>query len=137
MWPFSDRKALAVKNRVLELINKTCPGLSPKECRRVHNRTQRVVVGVIIPIENRELQADQVVRAVTKDFSSGGVAMVLNQPLGPEQFIVGFRLNGSMTFFRAEKRHQEAIEGGFHQVGFQLFEVVSPKDYPGLESFSL
>jgi hypothetical protein len=92
---------------------------------------------MIIPIENRQLQAAQAFTAVTKDFSSTGVAMLLNQPHGLEQAILGFRLNGAMTFFRAESKHLEPIEGGFYQIGFQLFEVVSPKDYPDLESLSL
>ena len=139
MWPFSDGKTSAVRNRVFQLINETCSGMLTKtEGRRVDSRITRVVVGMIIPIENRQLQVDKAFTAVSRDFSSGGVAMLLNQqPRGPEQAILGFRLSGAMTFFRAETRHIEPIEGGFYQIGFQLFEVVSPRDYPGLESLSL
>ncbi len=138
MWPFSNPKALAVKNRILELINETASGLPSKtDGRRVDSRIKRVVVGIVVPIEDRRLQVDRAFTALTKDFSSGGVAIVLNQPSGPEQAILGFRLEGAMSFFRAEARHVEPMGGGFFQIGYQLFEVVSARDYPELASVSL
>ena len=62
---------------------------------------------------------------MTKDFSNTGVAIVLEQPLGLEQAILGFRLDGEMTFVRAEAKHLNPMGGGFFQLGFQLLEVVS------------
>jgi hypothetical protein len=138
MWPFCNPKALAVKNRILELINETCGGMPTKtDGRRVDSRIKRVVVGIVVPIEERQLQVDRAFTVLTKDFSSGGVAIVLNEPGGPEQAILGFRLEGAMSFFRAESRHLEPMGGGFYQVGYQLFEVVSPRDYPELATVSI
>ena len=138
MWPFSRRKVQAAKNRMFELVNELCSGkLTKSDGRRIDSRIRQVVVGLIVPIENRQLQTDRAVAALTKDFSSGGVAMVINQPRGPEQAILGFRMGGAMTFFRAENRHMEPIGGGFYQIGFQLFEIVSLRDYPELKSLSL
>lgn len=138
MWPFSNPKALAVKNRVLELINETGAGLATKtNGRRVDSRVKRVVVGIVVPIDDRRLQVDRAFTVLTKDFSSGGVALVLNEPSGPEQAILGFRLEGAMSFFRAESRHSEPMGGGFYQIGYQLFEVVSARDYPELATVSI
>ena len=138
MWPFSNPKALAVKNRVLELINETCGGQPNKtNGRRVDSRIRRVVVGIVVPIEDRQLHVDRTFTVLTKDFSSGGVAIVVNAPKGPEQAILGFRLEGAMSFFRAESRHIEPMGGGFFQIGYQLFEVVSARDYPELATVSI
>jgi hypothetical protein len=41
-----------------------------------------------------------------------------------------------MVFLLAEARHLAPMGGGLSQVGFQLLEVVSTGDYPGLESVS-
>jgi hypothetical protein len=138
MWPFAKQKSLAVKNRILELLNETCSGLAIKtEGRRIDSRIRRVVVGMVVPIEERRLQTDRAFTVLTKDFSSAGVAIVVNQPQGPEQAILGFRLEGAMSFFRAESRHMEPMGGGFFQIGYQLFEVVSATDYPELASLSI
>lgn len=138
MWPFSNPKALAVKNRILELINETGAGLTTKtNRRRVDSRVKRVVVGIVVPIEDRRLQIDRAFTVLTKDFSSAGVAIVVNEPKGPEQAILGFRLEGAMSFFRAESRHVGPMGGGFFQIGYQLFEVVSARDYPELATISI
>jgi hypothetical protein len=138
MWPFRNPKALAVKNRILELIGETSSGLANRtEGRRIDSRIKRVVVGIVVPIEDRRLQTDRAFTVLTKDFSSAGVAIVVNQPGGPEQAILGFRLEAAMTFFRAESRHMEPMGGGFFQIGYQLFEVVSARDYPELTSLSI
>ncbi len=138
MWPFSQPKSVAVKNRILELLNETCSGMATKtDGRRIDSRIKRVVVGIVVPIEDRQLQVERAFTVLTKDFSSAGVALVVNQPSGPEQAILGFRLEGAMSFFRAESKHMEPMGGGFFQIGYQLFEVVSPRDYPELASLSI
>ena len=129
---FFGKKVHDVKSLVGRLLNSDCP-----EGRRVDSRTLQVMVGFVIPIADRRPQVGQAFTATTKDFSNTGVAMVINQPLAPDQAILGFHLSGKMVFFRAEARHAEPMGGGFYQHGFQLFEVVSLKDYPELESLSL
>ena len=129
---FFERKIHEVKSFVGRLLNNDCPG-----GRRVDSRTMRVVAGIVIPIADRHPQVGQAFTATTKDFSNTGVAMVINQPLAPDQAILGFHLSGKMVFFRAEAKHTEPMGGGFYQHGFQLFEVVSLTDYPELESLSL
>lgn len=129
---FFGRKVHDVKSLVGRLLNDDCP-----EGRRVDSRIMRVVVGIVIPIADRRPQVGQAFTATTKDFSNTGVAMVIDQPHAPDEAILGFHLSGKMVFFRAEIKHSGSMGGGFYQHGFQLFEVVSLKDYPELQSLSL
>ena len=128
---FFDKKIQEVKGFVGRLLNDRPEG------RRVDVRTMRVVAGFVIPIEDRKPRVDRAFTATTKDFSNTGVAMVLKEPTAPEEAILGFHLSAKMVFFRAEFRHTEPMGGGFYQHGYQLFEVVSLKDYPELESLKL
>ena len=123
---------MEVKNLVSRLLNNDRPG-----GQRVDSRTIRVVVGIVIPIADRQPQIGQAFTATTNDFSNTGVAMVINQPQAPDMAILGFHLSGKMVFFRAEAKHTEPMGGGFYQHGYQLFEVVSLNDYPELESLKL
>ncbi len=96
-----------------------------------------VLVVLIVPVETDRPQVGRAFTAVTKEFSNTGVAVVLEEPEELDQAILGFRFEGQMTFVRAQAKHLDPMGGGFHQLGFQMLEVVSPSDYPELESLSL
>ncbi len=135
---FSKRKDLAVHSLVLKLVNNHCPKLTAvQEGPRGDSRVNLAVVVMIVPIENRQLQVQQAFTAVTKEFSGDGVGVVLDQPKGLDQAVLGFRVEGEMNFVRAQARHLDPMGGGFYQVGFQLIEVVSLSDYPELRSLDL
>ena len=135
---FSSRKDLAVQNFVLKLVNNNCPGLkSHLEGPRVDSRVNLVVVVMIIPIQEQKLQLPRTITAVTKDFSNTGVSVVLDQPCQVDEAVLGFCFEGEMTFVRGQAKHRDPVGGGFHQLGFQLFEIVSPGEYPELASMSL
>jgi hypothetical protein len=74
---------------------------------------------------------------VTKDFSSAGMAIVLDRPVELDQVILGFRVGDEMAFIRAEAKHVNPMGGDYQQLGFRLVEVVSPAEYPGLESVNV
>jgi hypothetical protein len=135
---FSPNKEFKVRGLVLKLINTHCPALRTKvNDTRIDNRVNLAVVVIVIPLNNGQIQADKAFKTVTKDFSSTGLAMVLDQPLGIEQAILGFRMGGEMAYVRAEARHLNPMGGEFFQLGFRLLEVVSAGEYPGLETLSL
>ena len=98
------------------------------------SRVNLVVVVMIIPLVDRKLQVPGTVMAVTKEFSNTGVAVVLDRPYQVDEAVLGFRFEGEMTFIRAQAKHRDPMGGKFHQIGFQLLEVVSPGDYPELAS---
>jgi hypothetical protein len=95
------------------------------------------VVVWIIPIENRRPQVDQVFTTVTKEFSSTGVGVVLDQPRGLNEAVLGFRFDGETTFIHAQAKHINPMGGGFYHLGFQLTEIVSAGDFPELQSLNL
>jgi hypothetical protein len=132
---FSKRKDFAVHSLVLKLVNNHCPRLAAmQEGPRGDSRVNLVVVVMIVPIENGQLQLAEAFTATTKEFSSDGVSVVLNQPKGLDHAILGFRVEGEMNFVRAQARHLDPMGGGFYQLGFHLMEVVSSSDYPELRS---
>lgn len=135
---FSRRKDLAIQSFVLKLVNNHSPGLTAAlDGPRVDSRVNLVLVVLIVPVETDRPQTDRAFAAVTKEFSNTGVAVVLNGPERLDQAILGFRFGGQMTFVRAQAKHRHPMGGGFHQLGFQMLEVVSPSDCPELASLSL
>ena len=78
-----------------------------------------------------KIQGDEAFTAVTKDFSSTGVAVVIERPLPLDQAILGFRMDGEMAFLLAEARHLAPMGGGLFQVGFQLWKSFPPATIPG------
>jgi hypothetical protein len=135
---FSKNKDFKVRGLVLKLVNNNCPDLKAQfENARVDSRVNLMIVVIVVPIENGKIRADEGFTAITKDFSNMGLAIIMDQPVGLDQVIIGFRVDNEMAFVRAEAKHLNPMGGGFFQLGFQLLEVVSAGDYPGLESMSL
>lgn len=134
---FSKRKSQAVQSFVLKLVNNNCPGLiAAMEGPRIDSRVNLVVVVMVIPTQDDRIQADRAFTAVTKEFSSSGVAIVLDRPHPLDKVILGFRFEGEMTYLRAQAKHRDPMGGGFYQLGFQLLNVVTPADYEELESLT-
>ena len=135
---FSKKKDVAAQTFVLRLVNSNCPALAAMfEGPRTDSRARLVLVVTIIPIANDRLQIDRGFTAVTKEFSKEGVAVVLDERLTLDQALLGFRLDGKMTFLRGKAKHLDAMGGGFYQLGFHLLDVVTASDYPELKPLSV
>jgi hypothetical protein len=134
---FAPNTDFKVRGVVLKLVNSNCPELVPEiEDTRSDKRVNLAIVVAVVPLENGRIQGNEAFTAVTKDFSSTGVSVVTERPLPFDRGILGFRMDGELVFLLAEARHVAPMGGGLFQVGFQLLEVVSTGDYPGLESVS-
>jgi hypothetical protein len=134
---FSKRKDLAVHSLVLKLVNTHCPKLTAMlDGPRQDSRVNLTVVALVIPIDGKQIQLPRAFTAVTKEFSNDGVSLVLNEPIGLDWAILGFRQEGQMEFVRAQVKHLDPMGGGFYQLGLQMTEVVSPADYPELKSLA-
>jgi hypothetical protein len=134
---FSKKEDYRVQSFVLKLVNNNCPELKAMmEGPRLDSRVNMVVVVMIIPVENKRLQIRQAFTAVTKEFSTTGVAVVLDRPQNLSEAILGFRIEGEMVFMRARAKHLSPMGGGFHQLGFKMIEPVSPGDCPQLAPMS-
>ncbi len=134
---FSRRKEIAVQSFILDVVNNNCLAVeSLVEGPRMEGRVNLTLVVLIIPVEEKKLLTDQAFTAVTKEFSTTGLAIVLEQPMGLDEVIIGFRWERQMTFVHATARHLNPIGGGFFQLGFQMTEMAHPGDYPQLRRMS-
>ncbi|MEN6458742.1 MAG: hypothetical protein ABFC63_07405 [Thermoguttaceae bacterium] len=132
---FARSRDTGVKSFVLKLVNNHCPGLKAlADGPRSDSRVAVVVPAIVVPLKKGTPQFDQGYTAITKEFSNTGVAIVVEHPSNIDEALLGFRLEGQMTFLRAKSRHLDPIGGGFFAIGFQLLEVVTPADYQGLDS---
>ena len=110
---FDQNKDFKVRGLVLKLINSNCPGLKTHlEDVRIDNRVNLAVVVMVVPLEEGKVQPDRAFTTVTKDFSSMGLAIVVDQSLKLDQVIFGFRMEDEMAFVRAEARHLNPMGGG-------------------------
>jgi hypothetical protein len=134
---FTRNKKLSVSSFLVKLINNNCADLLQlQEGPRVDSRVNLTVVVMVIPLENKKLDGDEAFHAVTKDFSSTSLSVMVDSPRSVDEAIIGFRFEGEMFYGRAKAIHLTPMGGGFYQLGFLLEEMVSPADYPGLANFS-
>jgi len=125
----------SVKSFLVGLLNNNCSDVkSLIEGDRGDQRINLSIVVALIPLENDQPNTDQAHTVVTRDFSSSGVSIILEKPVGFDLAILAFRFDGMMKYFKAEARHLNPMGGGFYSLGFQLLEETYPGDYPALES---
>ncbi len=134
---FAKKKGLGVPSLVLKMVNNNCPELRAlMEGPRNDSRVNLVVVVMVIPLKKGRLFEESTFTTITKEFSNTGVAIILDRPRALDQVVLGFRFEGEMRFVLAEARHLTPMGGGFSQLGFQMLDLVSIHDYPGLKSMS-
>jgi hypothetical protein len=134
---FTKNKDFKVQGLILKLLNKNCPALKNQlEDDRTDSRVNLSLVVVIVPIEDGEIHVERAFTAVTKDFSTTGLAIVMEQQPELNQVIVGFELEGEMAFILSEAKHLHPMGGGLFQLGLRFLDVVSTGDYPGLGGVS-
>ncbi len=122
-----------VQSFMLNLVNNNCPELKGmRDGPRLESRVNSTVVVLVIPIEKGRLVLADRFTAVTKEFTTLGVALALHECRAVDEAILGFRWEGAMKFVLAEARHLSPMGGGFWQLGFRLKEVVQPDAYPEL-----
>jgi len=134
---FSKNQERAVQSLLLKLVNNNCPELTAlAEGPRIEGRVNLTIVVQIIPLKDGRPQFDQAFAAVTKEFSTSGMGIVLSGPHPLDELFVGFRLESDMKYVRAKAKHLNPMGAGFFQLGIQLSEVIVPGDYPGLDTIS-
>jgi hypothetical protein len=122
---------------MLKLLNNHCPELETfAEGPRLEGRVNLTIVVMVVPCEGGQPQIDQAFPAVTKEFSCNGVSLVLQEPMGLGEVIIGFRWEWDMKFLRGKAMHLNPMGAGFYQLGLKLSGVVPASDYPGLESLT-
>ena len=134
---FSRKREQEVQSFVLKVVNNNCSELEALvEGPRLEGRVRLCVVVLVIPIENGKPVLERTFGAVTKEFSTSGLSLVVDSGRVPEESIIAFRWEREMRFALAEARHLNPMGAGFYQLGLQLIRMVRPSEYPGLESVS-
>jgi hypothetical protein len=131
-------KENAVQSLMLKVVNANCPQLRGlMEGPRRETRVNLCLVVMVIPVEKGKPLVDDRFTAVTKEFTTRGVSLVLQECNAPDEMILGLRWERSMRFMLAETRHLSPMGGGFWQLGLRLKEVLHTDDYPGLADLQL
>ncbi len=120
---------------MLKLVNNNCPDLEAMiEGPRLEGRVRLSVVVLVIPYEHGRPVMTQMFAAVSKEFSTNGMSLVLNQPRGLDQVVVGFRTEGATKFALAKAKHLNPMGAGFYQLGLRLTKMIPTGDFPELDA---
>ncbi len=135
---FTKKKDTGVHTFILKVVNNNCPELKAMiEGPRLDRRVNLTVVVTVVPVEEGEIITERAFNVVTKEFSNNGVALVLSEPIGLDELILGFRWEGEMVFVRAVAKHLNPMGGGFYQLGVNFTEMLHVGDHPELRSVLL
>jgi hypothetical protein len=134
---FCRDKTRSIQGFLIKFLNNNCPDLKALvEGPRADSRVNLTVVVGVVPLEKGKIQPDRAFTAVTREFSSAGVGIVVPGAEKYEQAIICFRYEGEFYYALASAKHQTFLGGGFYQLGFQMKEMVKPNEYPHLADLS-
>jgi hypothetical protein len=130
---FARKKELAVQAFLVSLLNQNCSALQERlDGPRLEGRVNLTMVVMVVPVEEKKTLVRRAFTAITKEFSSSGVAVVVDHPYGLDEALLGFRWRGTITWVRAKAKHLHPMGGGFFQLGFRMTERLQTPDYPEL-----
>jgi hypothetical protein len=134
---FARKRVSDVQSFMLKLVNNNCAELeSLVEGPRLEGRVRLTIVVLVIPLVKGKLVYERMFPAVTKEFSTHGVSIVVNQSRAFEEAVLGFRWERSMKFAKGKAKHFDPMGCGFFHLGLQLTGIVHPDEYPGLDEIS-
>lgn len=135
---FAPNKEHEVQAFMRNLLNNNCAKLEAlDEGPRTENRVRLTVVVMVIPTSDGKPVLERAFAAVTKEFCSTGVSLVLDEPKGVDDVILAFRWEMEMKFVRAKAKHLSPMGAGFYMLGFRVTEMVCVGDFLELESVHL
>ena len=124
---FSRKEETGVQSFIVSLLNENCPALRDRlDGPRVEGRVNLTLVLTVVPIEDGRPLSRRAFFRDDEQFSSNGVALVVDRPYGIEEAMLGFRRRGSTIWLRAKARHLHPMGGGFFQLGLRLTEAWKP-----------
>ena len=128
----SRDKERAVERLILKIINNHCSEVGALiEGPRLEGRVSLVVIVLVVPLEQGKPAVRQAFAAVTKEFSTSGVSLVLPEPLGLDEVVLGLRWENEMKWVRTTAKHLSPLGAGFYQLGFRLTDIVLRGRLPG------
>ena len=135
MLLFAKRKDREVQTFMTKLVNNNCAELQAlAEGPRLEGRVRLSVVVLVVPMVDGKPDVEATFAAVTKEFSSSGVSLLVEEPRSVDEVILAFRSEDAMKFLRGKAKHLNPMGAGYYQLGVQLSEMVRVGDFPELES---
>ena len=132
---FAPNKEREVQVFMRNLLNNNCAELEALiEGPRLEGRVRLAVVVIVIPVEKNRPLVEKAFAAVTREFCSTGVSLVVNEPVGVDEVILALRWERGMKFVRAKAKHLSPMGAGFFQLGLKMTEMVCVGDYLELKS---
>lgn len=134
MFSFATRKKQNEVQRLLRrAMDTTSPNRPPLDGElRGESRSNRTLPVLLVACVDGRPTAEERIIALTKDFSSRGVAVVLPQPFRAEHVLIAFWLEGHPEFVRGQVRQNVPLGGGYWQLGVELTERLSIATSPEL-----
>jgi len=129
-----DKKRKEAQGFLTKIINNHCPTLGgTSNGERGERRINLTMAVFAVPIGSDNYPDIYLAFAtVTKELSTGGMALITTRKLTDTELVVVMQWDGSTTYFRCEIRHQSAIGAGLWQCGLQVNEILPAGDYPHL-----
>lgn len=132
------KKEHAVQSFMLSVINNSCAELRAlDDGPRGESRVNLTVVALVIPLVKKRPVLEKMFPAVTKEFTSLGISLVVRDPQSMDEVIVALRWEDEMRFVRAQAKHLSAMGAGFYQLGLRLKEMIHPSDCPALRAVEI
>ena len=103
---------------------------------RLEQRVNLSITVIIVPVQKGRPDTTDAIHAVTKEFSTSGVSVIVDYPRVPNEALLLFRSKGKPVFMRGKAKHLDPMGGGFYQCGFKLTEVLDTQDWPALQDLA-
>lgn len=94
--------------------------------RRRTNRHGRTLPAVVFPSEDGLPLISEPVLTTTKDLSTGGASLLLQQEFPWSEFVITLPYQQMPVFVSSIVRHRTPLVFGFWQLGVQWLELVEP-----------
>ena len=134
---FSKRRDIEIQSFMTKLINNNCASLeSFNEGPRDERRVRLTVVALLVPVKDDKPIVQRMFPALTKEFSTRGVAIVTNEPRGFDQVVLGIRWEQCMKWIAAKAKYVHPMGAGFYQIGFQMNRMIPTGDHPELDGIT-
>ena len=138
------KKEQEVQRNILRLLNNHRAELDFSiDEARVEQRANLTVAVLLVPSKDGKPIIEESFAAVTKDFSSNGISLIVRKQFPYGELILGLPQGedapneSELSFIHCKVRHQELLTEGIVQLGVQLRLLLDRDEYPELAALRL
>ncbi len=138
------KKEKEVQRQILRLLNNHRAELDFSiDEARVEQRANLTIAVFIVPSKDGKPIIEEAFPAVTKDFSSNGISLIVREQFPYDELILGLPHGenapgeSELSFVHCKVRHQKPLAEGIVQLGVQLRLLLDRDEYPELTALRL